>query len=505
MRGSFAARRGSSSIRSTPFAIPSKAASARPADTPSSSRPTTWRLRDSGVLPKSQLRGETGGRGRGNPEFAPGGRRRRPHKAGCGDADHGDQPTVDADRLPDDRGRGAELVPPQPLANHNGGRAFDALFRPEQPADGRPDSDDLEVVRRGQLPPHPSAQGPVTAGDGERHRSDVTCQSSDGRSAVAQRVVLGERDGPVNPNQRVRCVRRARKLRQHGRLNLRIDRGRQPGSEREAQHGGKGEPGRSRQQPQGEPGVSPHVVPALDDEAHGHVHEQAGQLESKTGPATLQDDVSYDVLGRLSEIGTVIEAELLGEGPDQPPVDGQDRPLESHRLSSAAGVSPFARAALSRPSSRAISAARTRRPNGERRSTCASDRPSARGPCCGTRGSGPLRAVPQRPIERGRPQSDVAAGALEDLLHDAVAVSLAVGEGYEHVKPGGSQRQERGSGGRSSINDDAYIYHAVCSSGSQPRCRRRRDLRRVGGQRVAGLTASACSSCVRMAPATTTT
>jgi hypothetical protein len=45
-------------------------------------------------------------------------------------------------------------------------------------------------------------------------------------------------------------------------------------------------------------------------------------------------------------------------------------------------------------------------------------------------------------VEGGGPQADLAGGALEDFLHDAVAVLLFAGEGEKDMKPLGFQGQE---------------------------------------------------------------
>ena len=49
----------------------------------------------------------------------------------------------------------------------------------------------------------------------------------------------------------------------------------------------------------------------------------------------------------------------------------------------------------------------------------------------------------ERAVERRRPQPDRAAAALEHVLHDPVAVLLAVDERGEDVEPVAFQRQER--------------------------------------------------------------
>jgi hypothetical protein len=51
-------------------------------------------------------------------------------------------------------------------------------------------------------------------------------------------------------------------------------------------------------------------------------------------------------------------------------------------------------------------------------------------------------------VEGGRPEADLAGGALEDFLHDAVAVLLLTGEGEKDMKPLGFQGEEGAEMGR---------------------------------------------------------
>jgi hypothetical protein len=51
-------------------------------------------------------------------------------------------------------------------------------------------------------------------------------------------------------------------------------------------------------------------------------------------------------------------------------------------------------------------------------------------------------------VKGGRPEADLAGGALEDFLHDAVAVLLLAGEGEKDMKPLGFQGEEGAEMGR---------------------------------------------------------
>jgi hypothetical protein len=49
----------------------------------------------------------------------------------------------------------------------------------------------------------------------------------------------------------------------------------------------------------------------------------------------------------------------------------------------------------------------------------------------------------ERAVEGGGPQADLAGGALENFLHDAVAVLLFAGEGEQDMEPLRLEREER--------------------------------------------------------------
>ena len=65
----------------------------------------------------------------------------------------------------------------------------------------------------------------------------------------------------------------------------------------------------------------------------------------------------------------------------------------------------------------------------------------------------------QGPIERARPQTDLAAGLTQHFLQDAVAVTLGACQGEQHVEDSGSQ------GAHQSVTDisvtDIYVKELV--------------------------------------------
>jgi hypothetical protein len=62
-------------------------------------------------------------------------------------------------------------------------------------------------------------------------------------------------------------------------------------------------------------------------------------------------------------------------------------------------------------------------------------------------------------VEGGGPEVDLAGGALEDFLHDAVAVLLFAGEGEKNMKPLGFEGEEGLEVGL--VGHGWYIYRAV--------------------------------------------
>ena len=63
-----------------------------------------------------------------------------------------------------------------------------------------------------------------------------------------------------------------------------------------------------------------------------------------------------------------------------------------------------------------------------------------------------------RAVERGRPEANLAGGAVEHVLHNAVAVLLPAGEGEHDVEP---LRFEREKGMDPGLGHDENIYQLI--------------------------------------------